>query len=389
MAVTTAAGIPPPGCPILGYAACPHAVAVVPGRVFVAHPYRNRGLRGCLVKVRSSLSRRKQPTRIDFYYADRDLKTQQQLCKICQQIRSSEACLFDFRGRNANVAIEFGLAVGKGINGIVVFSKRDRNTLPSDLAGLGRIEFTGYPDLVSQLKEKLPQFLGEMRKRIAVASSPAATRRAAKPAVKPSRLRTDFPGRSVDLASWRQEQGKPPMIRQDDGLWVEWDGAVGYTTSGNLTLRNPLPEAFEVEAVLTGHAFGIGWDPGVYLYAGDGVDMVLGANLMPAVPPWGIPNPIGVIRTPRLAGEVGRLNFNHFLTVPVAPDKPVRIILTVRSGIAEAAIGDREARELPLPSRPTQLVLGAFRWSAEKAHVMGQSARYCISVFSYRELPPN
>ena len=179
------------------------------------------------------------------------------------------------------------------------------------------------------------------------------------------------------------------MIRQDDGLWVEWDGAVGYTTSGNLTLRNPLPEAFEVEAVLTGHAFGIGWDPGVYLYAGDGVDMVLGANLMPAVPPWGIPNPIGVIRTPRLAGEVGRLSFNHFLTVPVAPDKPVRIILTVRSGIAEAAIGDREARELPLPSRPTQLVLGAFRWSAEKAHVMGQSARYCISAFSYRELPPN
>jgi hypothetical protein len=272
------------------------------------------------------------------------------------------------------------------VSGIVIIHKRDRAKLPSDLAGLGRVEFTGYPDLVSQLTDKLPHFLGDTRMRIAVASSRAPLPTTAEPAPEPAGLRTDFAGRHVDLASWRLDVGVPQMARQDCGLWVEWDGSVTYSRSGNLALKRPLPDAFEVEAVLTGHVFGIGWDPGVYLYAGDGADMVLGANLMPPVAAWGIAEPICVVRTPRVSGQVGRLNFNHFLTAPAAAGAAVRVRLRVRGSIAEATISGKTTEELPLPGKPTQLVVGAYRWSAQPGRAMRQSARYCVNSFSCREL---
>ena len=156
--------------------------------------------------------------------------------------------------------------------------------------------------------------------------------------------------------------------------------------SGYLTLKHPLPAHFEVTAALHFTDLGIGWDPGLYLYAGTGTDMVAGVSLMPAVLAWGISHPIVVARTPKVPAVTGNLNFNMFSVAEARPGTDILVKLAVCDRLAEVTIAGLGPISFPLPARPSDLVVGAFRWTAEPAQQYGAPTRCCVRRFSFRGL---
>ncbi len=244
------------GCPLYQGSDCPFNIEIVPAHVFVAYPFRRHQLRKTLAAVADTLNGRVPPVAVDFVYADNRLVLNaQMLCKICQNIQSSRLCLCDLRGPdlNINVAIECGLALGKGTPVIPVFRKKDRPTLPADLAGLDSLEFRSYLQLTQELLQKLPEHLVDV--------PPHVEQRAA-PVEQTPALETAFAGTQFDESNWCVETGDVTMIRQDDGLWIEWGNKDVHSRSGYLTLKHPLPAHFEVTADLHFTDLGIGWDPG-------------------------------------------------------------------------------------------------------------------------------
>jgi hypothetical protein len=368
-------------CPLYHGYPCPYGIEVVPGRVFVAYPFKSKKVREILTRVKERLADPRYSLSVDFVYADNRIALNAHvLCKICQDIRSSRFCVCDLRGPeyNVNVALESGLALGKGVPIVLIFRKQDRNKLPADLAGLDSFEYTRDKRLEDDLVEKLSSHLAQSVQTAPASPSPAQCGPA---------FATAFEGKHIDETVWEVGSGEPLMVKQDDGLWVAWETGEYHSGSGNLTLKHPLPSAFCVDTVFRFSQLGIGWDPGIYLYAGPGTDMVLGLNLMPPVPAWNIATTVAVARTPKIPSVVGRLNFNIFDIQPVHPNADISVRLRVENRVARVRIGNSDEVDLPLPSVPRQLTVGAFRWHADPPQQEGTQTRCCIRRLSFDSCP--
>jgi hypothetical protein len=376
-------------CPLLGQKECTYRdeIQSKPGQIFIGYPFKKEDLWQNLKRLESNLKRRKPQIKINFIRAKEPRgEGLIQLCKICQQMQCSDLCLFDLRNENLNVAIEFGVAFGKGLQSILLFKKNDHksNTIPTDLSGIVSVEFRHYSTLLKELKKIFEDKFGNLP-----SPSPVSTDLRKQRIMNFSTMKkvsTEFEGSVFDESIWKISSGNPTMIRQNDGLWIEWQGATAYGGSGSLTLHSQLPDSFEFSVQLMGSKFGRGWDPGVYLYAGAGIDLVMGVNLMPPVPPWGIKEPFVLVRTPHVSIETGRLNFNIFDRIQLDPGKIISCKVRVDQRIAKVELGNNLPVEVPLPSKPTQLVVGAFRWTRDIPEKQGDNAQYLIKKFYFRAL---
>ncbi len=122
---------------------------------FVAHPYRGDFPSK---EFRETLSSIEKEFRVRFSYADKVLTAEYLLTKLKNAIQTSGRSLFDVTYWNPNVTLELGLAYGLGEKNRILISidtsLHGAEKVPSDLAGLDRLEYSGLQDFKTQLVEK-------------------------------------------------------------------------------------------------------------------------------------------------------------------------------------------------------------------------------------------
>ena len=130
-------------------------VARYENQFFVAHPYRgdfpSKEFRDTLASVEDEF-------RVRFSYADKVLTAEYLLTKLKNAIRGSGRSLFDVTFWNPNVTLELGLAYGLGEKDRILISVNTSlhggEKVPSDLAGIDRLEYSSLQDFKTQLIEK-------------------------------------------------------------------------------------------------------------------------------------------------------------------------------------------------------------------------------------------
>ena len=147
-----------------------------------------------------------------------------------------------------------------------------------------------------------------------------------------------------------------------------------------------LTHPFRAAARLRYTALGTGWDPGIYLYSGSGMDRVMGVSLMPAVANWGFPIPRVLVRTPKVPSQTERWDFNEFQQSDAPPGTEVAAQFEVTGRVARAKIGDLEWVDVPLPDTAGERVVGGFRWAKLAPEQTGRETSACVVDFAFEKL---
>ena len=86
------------------------------------------------------------------YYADTEVRQGHIfLNKIIPKIKSTEFGIYEISEASPNVFLELGAAIALGKTYYIICKKGSE--IPSDLEGLGRIEYESFSDLTKQLRE--------------------------------------------------------------------------------------------------------------------------------------------------------------------------------------------------------------------------------------------
>jgi hypothetical protein len=142
--------------PLLG------GVPSAPGAVFMAYPYaRDPAYRDMLRRVAALVP----PVR--FVFPEDDPSSAHLSEKVLALLENVSFAIFDWSTWNANVAFEFGLALGvvqsrpasRGAGGpshrreniVIVVQSGTETDVPSDLGGMGRTRYTDLDDLETKL----------------------------------------------------------------------------------------------------------------------------------------------------------------------------------------------------------------------------------------------
>lgn len=122
---------------------------------FVAHPFRGDFPSE---KFRETLASIENEFRVRFSYADKVLTADYLLNKLKNAILSSGRSLFDVTYWNPNVTLELGLAYGFGEKDRILISLNTSvhggERVPSDLAGIDRLEYSDLQNFKTQFIEK-------------------------------------------------------------------------------------------------------------------------------------------------------------------------------------------------------------------------------------------
>lgn len=101
---------------------------------------------------------------VELEYADAKITNRQILGKITDMIMAARFSLFDVTTWNANVALELGIAIGRGRDYYLLFNPghpgNPRGEVPADLGGLDRIQYGAYSELEDGLTALLLQEFG-------------------------------------------------------------------------------------------------------------------------------------------------------------------------------------------------------------------------------------
>jgi len=94
-------------------------------------------------------------TSMNGYYADIEVRANAKhiLSKIEEMILSTEFGIYEISTINPNVSLELGLAIGAKKRLYILAKKGIK--IPSDLKGLGRIEYKDYHQLTEKIREKV------------------------------------------------------------------------------------------------------------------------------------------------------------------------------------------------------------------------------------------
>jgi len=132
-------------------------------RLFVAYPYE-------LPKVdyRRPFTDLASAFDVEFVFADERITNKQILDKITEMIVTCRFSLFDVTTWNPNVALELGIAMGRGRDYYLLFNPKHAENpkgrdVPADLGGLDRIQYTSYAELEEGLTKLLAQEFGVQR----------------------------------------------------------------------------------------------------------------------------------------------------------------------------------------------------------------------------------
>lgn len=115
-----------------------------PRKVFVAYPYSIPK-----ADYRRSFTTVGKAFNVTFVYADEKITTLHVLDKIRGYIEECAFGIYDITGWNANVTLELGLALGLNKPPYIAFNPKgtDLSTVPSDLQGYDRLQYSSYSEL--------------------------------------------------------------------------------------------------------------------------------------------------------------------------------------------------------------------------------------------------
>lgn len=125
-------------------------------KVFVAYPYRfsKKDYRGALRKVGRAYG-------VEFTYADQKITNIHILEKIVGMIDEAEFSIFDVTTWNANVALELGIAMGKGLDYYILFNPDVKEgDVPADVGGIDRLQYADYAGLSDEVSRLMRQQFG-------------------------------------------------------------------------------------------------------------------------------------------------------------------------------------------------------------------------------------
>lgn len=132
-------------------------------KLFVAYPYSfpREDYRERFDEVASAFD-------VEFVFADAQITSKHILEKITDMIVTARFSLFDITTWNPNVALELGIAMGRGRDYYLLFNPSHSGNpggtgVPADLGGLDRIQYTSYTELEERLTKLLAQEFGVRR----------------------------------------------------------------------------------------------------------------------------------------------------------------------------------------------------------------------------------
>lgn len=128
-------------------------------RVFVAYPW---DLYPDRTAYKRAYTTSEKALNVKFDFAEQRVSSGTVLEKIVEMIESSALGIYDVTGWNANVTLEYGVAVGLGATRFIAFNP-DRTTVddvPTDVRGYDRLQYRDLDELSSAVEDLVVQELG-------------------------------------------------------------------------------------------------------------------------------------------------------------------------------------------------------------------------------------
>lgn len=125
--------------------------------IFIAYPYHfsTADYRGAFSGVEEDFGD------VRFVYADEQITNKHILDKITTMMGAAAFSLFDITTWNPNVALELGIAIGRGLDYYILFNPTvEASDVPADLGGIDRIQYEDYTALKIGVAKLMRQQFG-------------------------------------------------------------------------------------------------------------------------------------------------------------------------------------------------------------------------------------
>jgi hypothetical protein len=127
--------------------------------IFVAYPWALYDDRALYKRAYTSMQ---TALKVKFLFAEQRVSTGTVLTKIREMIESAAFGIYDVSHWNANVTLEYGMAVGMGRKAFIAFNpdRTDLGDVPSDVRGYDRLQYRDLDELTTAVESLVVQELG-------------------------------------------------------------------------------------------------------------------------------------------------------------------------------------------------------------------------------------
>lgn len=127
--------------------------------IFVAYPW---DLYPDRIAYKRAYTTTERALNVKFDFAEQRVSTGTVLEKIVEMIEASALGIYDVTGWNANVTLEYGIAIGLGSKAFIAFNPEatDAGDVPTDVRGYDRLQYTDLDLLSSAVEDLIVQELG-------------------------------------------------------------------------------------------------------------------------------------------------------------------------------------------------------------------------------------
>lgn len=133
--------------------------APIERHIFVAYPWN---LYEDQTAYKRAFTTTERALNVKFVFAEQRVSTGTVLEKIVEMIEAAALGIYDVTGWNANVTLEYGVAIGLGARAFIAFNpeRTDVADVPSDVRGYDRLQYTDLDELSSAVEDLFVQELG-------------------------------------------------------------------------------------------------------------------------------------------------------------------------------------------------------------------------------------
>lgn len=127
--------------------------------IFVAYPW---ALYDDRVAYKRAYTSMQSALKVRFVFAEQRVSTSTVLVKIREMIEQAAFGIYDVSEWNANVTLEYGMAIGMSRKAFIAFNpeKTDLGDVPSDVRGYDRLQYKDLSELTDSVESLVVQELG-------------------------------------------------------------------------------------------------------------------------------------------------------------------------------------------------------------------------------------
>lgn len=127
--------------------------------IFVAYPW---DLYPDRTAYKRAFTTTERALNVKFLFAEQRVSTGTVLEKVVEMIEAAPLGIYDVTGWNANVTLEYGVAIGLGSKAFIAFNpdRTDVDDVPSDVRGYDRLQYSDLDQLSSAVEDLVVQELG-------------------------------------------------------------------------------------------------------------------------------------------------------------------------------------------------------------------------------------